>query len=36
VSGNTLVFVDSDLNGDADMAVQLTGVASVVAGDIIA
>jgi hypothetical protein len=39
VSGNTLVFVDSDLNGDADMAVQLTGVTGltgVVAGDIIA
>ena len=36
VGGNTLVFVDVNLDGTADMAVQLTGTAAVVATDFIA
>jgi Ca2+-binding RTX toxin-like protein len=37
VGGNTFIFVDADLDGTADMAVQLTGVAAPIAfGDIIA
>ncbi|MGV2978533.1 beta strand repeat-containing protein [Roseibium alexandrii] len=34
--GNNFVFVDSDLDGTADFAVQLTGVGAIAFGDIIA
>ncbi|MFN3253674.1 beta strand repeat-containing protein [Roseibium album] len=36
VGANTFVFVDADLDGTADFAVQLTGVGAIAFGDIIA
>ena len=36
VGANGILFVDNDLDGTADMAVQLTGVAAMAFGDIIA